>query len=56
MLPEVIKMIDFIIKINVKIAESIGPIYLIYLRTIFSDLLKVYGHYSQFISNSVKQK
>jgi len=32
MLPDVIKMIDFIIKINTRIADSVGFIYLSYLR------------------------
>lgn len=39
-------MIDFIIKINHRIAESVGYMYLSYLRMIFNDLLKIYGLYS----------
>jgi exportin-1 len=54
MLPEVIKGIDFIIKVNTKVAESVGFMYLAYLKRIFTDLLKMYGLYSQCISNSVK--
>ena len=46
MLPEVIKSIDFIIKVNTRVAESVGFMYLSYLRRIFSDLLKMYGLYS----------
>lgn len=54
MLPEVLKTIDFIIKVNTRVAESVGFIYLSYLRRIFNDLLKMYGLYSNCISNSVK--
>lgn len=46
MLPEVIKGIDFIIKVNTRVAESVGFVYLSYLRKIFADLLKMYGLYS----------
>lgn len=46
MLPEVIKTIDFIIKVNTKVAESVGFMYVSYLHKIFSDLLKMYGLYS----------
>ena len=51
MVPEVIKSIDFIIKVNTRVAESVGFMYLAYLRRIFTDLLKMYGLYSQCISN-----
>ncbi len=46
MLPDVIKSIDFIIKVNTRVAESVGFMYLSYLMNIFSDLLKMYGLYS----------
>lgn len=46
MQPDVIKQIDFIIKINERVCESVGHIYLVYLRTVFTDLLNVYGLYS----------
>lgn len=35
MLPDVIRSLDFIIKINTRVAESVGFIYLVYLRRIF---------------------
>ena len=56
MLPEVIKTLDFIIKVNTKVAESVGFMYLSYLRRIFNDLLKMYRLYSECISNSVRTK
>jgi len=55
-MPEVIKRIDFIIKINQRVAESVGPMYVEQLRSIFSDLLKVYGHYSTCISSSISTR
>lgn len=54
--PEVIRNVDFIIKVNTKVAESVGLIYLSYLQRIFQDLLKMYGLYSQCISQSVKTR
>lgn len=56
MRPEIIKNLDFIIKVNTRVAESVGFMYLSYLRRIFNDLLRMYGLYSQCISNSVKFK
>lgn len=52
--PEVIRNVDFIIKVNTRVAEAVGYMYLAYLSRIFSDLLKMYGLYSQCISQSVK--
>lgn len=46
MRPEIIKSLDFIIKVNTRVAESVGFMYLAYLRKIFHDLLKMYGLYS----------
>lgn len=56
MVPEVIKTLDFIIKVNTKVAESVGNTYVVYLRTIFIELLQVYGLYSMCISNAVKSR
>ncbi len=56
MLPEVIKTIDSILKVNTRVAESVGFMYVSYLSKIFPDLLKMYGLYSQCISNSVKSR
>ena len=53
-MPEILKTVDFIIKVNTRVAEAVGFIYLSYLRRIFNDLLKMYGLYSQCISNSVR--
>lgn len=44
--PDVIKSLDYIFKVNQRIAESVGYIYLSYLKRIFHDLLKVYSLYS----------
>ena len=54
LLPEVIRSVDFIIKVNTRVAEAVGPMYLVYLNRIFQDLLKMYRLYSQCISQSVK--
>jgi exportin-1 len=56
MIPEVIKSIDFIIKVNTRVAESVGFMYVSYLNNIFADLLRMYGLYSQCISNSVRTR
>lgn len=53
---DIIKSLDIIIKINTKVAESVGYMYLSYLRRIFPDLLRLYGMYSQQISEAVKFK
>ena len=53
LIPDVVKTIDFIIKVNTKVAEAVGHIYLSYLRKIFPDLLRMYGLYSQCISKIV---
>ena len=56
MLPEVLKVLDAILKVNTRVAESVGFMYLTYLKRIFGDLMKMYGLYSQCISNSVKMR
>jgi len=56
MLPEVIKTIDFIIKVNTRVAESVGFMYVSYLNKIFADLIKMYGMYSSCISNSMSTR
>ena len=56
MIPEVIKTIEFVIIVTTRVAESVGFMYVSYLNIIFSDLLKMYGLYSQCISNSVRQR
>lgn len=40
-------------KINQRVAESTGFIYLNYLKNIFQDLLKIYNLYSQHVSDAV---
>ena len=42
-----IKAIDNVVKINQRVAEATGYIYLNYLKNIFGDLLKIYNLYSQ---------
>lgn len=49
-----VKTIDFIIKVNTRVAEAVGFIYLSYLHRIFNDLLKMYGIYSNAISQAVR--
>ena len=56
MSPEIIKSIDHIIKINQRVASSVGRNYLSYLSQIFDDLIKVYKLYSNCISQSINQK
>lgn len=56
MFPDVLKTIDFIIKVNTRVAESVGFMYGAYLRTIFQDLIKMYGLYSSCISHSVRTR
>lgn len=46
MLPEVLKVLDAILKVNTRVAESVGFMYLSYLKRIFGDLMKMYGMYS----------
>lgn len=46
MVPEIIRGLDFIIKVNTRVAESVGFMYITYLQRIFRDLLKMYGLYS----------
>lgn len=53
MTPEIIKSIDFMIKVNQKVAQSVGQTYLAYLQQIFTDLIKIYKLYSECISNLV---
>ena len=50
---ENIKTIDQVIKVNQRVAESVGGTYLHYLRNIFDDLLKIYNIYSQQITKLV---
>ena len=50
---ENIKTIDQVIKVNQRVAESVGGPYLHYLRNIFDDLLKIYNIYSQQITKMV---
>ena len=54
MLPDVLKALDSILKVNTRVAESVGFMYLSYLKRIFTDLMRMYGLYSQCISNSYK--
>lgn len=53
--PENVKIIDFLIKINQRVAEACGRQYLNYLKGIFNDLLKLYGLYSSQITQAVSQ-
>lgn len=52
--PQVIKQLDHIIKINQRVAQSVGRAYLSYLHTIFNELISVYNIYSQCISENLE--
>ena len=49
-------MLDYIFKVNTRVAESVGYMYLSYLKRIFPDLLKIYSLYSECISNLVRSR
>ena len=49
MLPDVLKALDSILKVNTRVAESVGFMYLSYLKRIFADLMKM-----EVIENQVK--
>ncbi len=53
--PDIIKMADFLIKINQRVAQSVGFYYLAYLRTVFPEMLQLYSHYSTCITQLVAQ-
>lgn len=48
--PEVIRTVDYLIKINQKIASSTGCYYTFYLKRIFKDLINVYRLYSAMVN------
>lgn len=52
--PQVIKQLDHIIKINQRVASSVGRLYISYLQTIFNELITVYNIYSQCISDNLE--
>jgi hypothetical protein len=52
--PQVIKQLDHIIKINQRVASSVGRLYISYLQTIFNELITVYNIYSQCISENLE--
>jgi exportin-1 len=52
--PSNLKMIDHILKVNQRIALSVGPAYLTQLTQIFQQLICVYGHYSSYVSHFQK--
>lgn len=51
--PQTIKQIDFIIKSNIRVADSVGAPYFSYLQKIFEDIIKIYKVYSDCITSSV---
>jgi exportin-1 len=51
--PQIIKELDHIIKINQRVAQSVGKGYIIYLQNIFNDMMTVYNIYSQCISENI---
>lgn len=40
-------------KVNTRVAESVGSPYFVYLQQIFPNLLDIYQYFSQQISNAV---
>ena len=38
-LQDTIKKIDQVIKTNIRVADSVGPVYFTYLQTIFNDVM-----------------
>lgn len=53
---DVIRQIDHIIKINQRVALSVGKTYLAYLSQIFNDLINMYKLYSECINNAIKNQ
>lgn len=53
LVPETIKRVANILKINVRAATSLGTHYNIQMGRILLDILSVYKVYSEYISNSV---
>ena len=51
-----IKMVDFIIKANTKVADSVGPVYYTYLQLIFNEIMQIYKVYSDCILHSVRNQ
>jgi hypothetical protein len=51
--PITVKQIDFILKTNTRVAESVGAPYFNYLKLIFDDIIKIYKVYSDCITQSV---
>lgn len=54
MVPDTIRFLSHIIKINQKVAFSVGPTYLAYLSEIFNELIQIYKLYSECISSSIR--
>ena len=52
-LQDTIKKIDQVIKTNIRVADSVGPVYFTYLQTIFNDVMQIYKTYSNCISQAV---
>jgi exportin-1 len=50
-----IKQIDLIIKVNTRVAESVGASYFNYLKLIFEDIIKIYKVYSDCITKATSQ-
>lgn len=55
MQPNTIQQLIHIIKINQRVAISVGRQYLCHLSVIFNDLIMVYKYYSEQISKAVAQ-
>ena len=55
-IPDIVRQLDFIMKINQKVCQSVGPGYVCYLKKIFNDMLHLYRLYSQCISDGVRNK
>mmetsp|Transcript_1723 Transcript_1723/g.2241 ORF Transcript_1723/g.2241 Transcript_1723/m.2241 type:complete len:251 (+) Transcript_1723:1974-2726(+) len=53
LMPTTIRSIDHILKINQRVAQSVGQPYLSYLQMIFDDLIHLYKGYSNNISTNL---
>ena len=47
---QTIKQIDFILKVNTRVAESVGAPYFCYLQIVFPDIIKIYKVYSDYVT------
>jgi exportin-1 len=49
-----IKHISYVMKVNTRVADSVGSPYFVYLQEIFPNILEIYQYFSTQISNAVQ--